>query len=211
MPRWKGAELLPRDLVTVVCVLRSGGDFTPEYVERLKNGIDANLSGHRFVCLSDCDVPCERVPLVTDWPGWWAKVELFRLTGKILYFDLDTIITGSLQEIADYPHKFTMLRDVGRYSRSASGMLAWQGNYSRLYDSFSSDLIPKYMDHARGAAGGPWGDGGYISDHVEHEIFQDLFPGQIVSYKWQRKTERQGARVVCYHGPPRPHETGWAA
>ncbi len=32
---------------------------------------------HRFVCLSDVDVPCERIFLKHGWPGWWSKVELF--------------------------------------------------------------------------------------------------------------------------------------
>lgn len=204
--------------MTVACVLRSGGDFTAEYVRRLKAGVDANLSGHRFVCLSDVDVPCDRVALETRWPGWWSKIELFRLTGRVLYLDLDTVITGSLQEIADYPHRFTMLRDVGRYDRPASGMMAWDGDYQFLFNYFREDrekLIPYYMDRVRGSQGGPWGDGGYISDlvglHQPIELFQDLFPGKIVSVKWQTPEERRGASVVCYHGPPRPHETGWAA
>lgn len=206
---------MQRNILTVACVLRSGGDFTPEYVERLKAGVDANLKGHQFVCLSDVDVPCERIPLKYDWPGWWSKIELFRIPGKVLYFDLDTVITGDLQEMADYPHQFTMLRDVGRYDRPASGMMCWNGDYHRLTESMwvaSDEIIKKYSDGALGSRGGPWGDGGYISDRLWHdvEIFQDLFPGRIVSYKWQKPHEREGVSVVCYHGPPRPHETGWA-
>jgi hypothetical protein len=36
------------------------------------------LPGIRFVCLADTPVTCERWPLLDDWPGWWAKMELFR-------------------------------------------------------------------------------------------------------------------------------------
>lgn len=198
--------------LTVACVLRSGGDFTPEYVGRLQEGVARHLGEHRFVCLSDVGVPCERIPLEHDWPRWWSKIELFQLTGKTLYFDLDTVINGSLQEIADYPHRFTMLRDVGRYDRPASGMMAWDGDYSFILGNFSSDLIKRYEDSNIGSMGGPWGDGGYIADQVgKPEIFQDIFPGSIVSYKWQSPQERKGASVICYHGPPRPKATGWAA
>ena len=84
--------------LTIACVLRSGGDFDAEYVERLRDGVAANLSlPHRFVCLSDIEVPCERVALRHGWPGWWSKLELFeQLKGRVLYFDLDTVIAGSL-------------------------------------------------------------------------------------------------------------------
>ena len=51
--------------LTVACVLKTGGCYNAEYVRRLKCGVDAHLRGHRFVCLSDTDVPCERIPLTT--------------------------------------------------------------------------------------------------------------------------------------------------
>ena len=124
--------------LTVACVLRSGGDFDAEYVSKLQAGVARNLTlRHTFLCLSDCEVPCARMPLETDWPGWWAKIELFRLVGTVLYFDLDTVITGNLDEIASYPHTFTMLNDVGRYTRPMSGVMAWDGDYLQLYRDFS--------------------------------------------------------------------------
>lgn len=204
--------------IQIACVLRSGGDFDAEYVEKLRDGVAENLHApHRFVCLADCPVPCERIPLETDWPSWWAKIELFRLTEKTLYFDLDTVIAGDITELAEYPHRFTMINDVGRYERPMSGVMAWEGNYRHLFDNFSHDpehIMAFYSDGERGSQGGPWGDGGYIAESLgrEPELMQTLFPGKIVSYKWQATpAERAGASVVCYHGPPRPRETGWAA
>lgn len=193
-------------MITVACVLRSGGCYTPEYVRRLREGVEKHLPvPHTFVCLSDVDVP-GRIPLENDWHGWWAKIELFRLRGKVLYFDLDTVINGDLTEIATYPHKFTMLRDFNRPSFYASGVMAWEGDYSHLYTGFDLERCGKYGRLPL------WGDGGYIQDHLMKantpvEFFQDLFPGQIVSYK--KELNRAEARVVCYHGKPRPHETGW--
>lgn len=86
------------------------------------------------MCLSDVDVPCERVPLITELPGWYAKLELFHMTGPVLYFDLDTVITGDLSEIASYPHQFTMLRDFTHPEYPASGVMAWHGDYGFLFD-----------------------------------------------------------------------------
>lgn len=181
----------------VACVLRSGGCYTPEYVRRLKAGVDAHLSGHDFVCLSDVEVPCERIPLVTDWPGWFAKIELFRLRGPTLYLDLDTVITGDLTDIADHEHRFTMLSDFYYPQRPASGVMAWNGDYSHLFLEF--DPKTKYPGH---------GDQGYIGSRVEADRFQDLFPGQIVSRK-VKATRNADERIVCFHGIPRPHEVNW--
>lgn len=185
----------------VACVLRSGGVYTPEYVHRLKQGVNQYLPGHDFVCFSDVDVP-NRIPLVTDWPGWWSKLEMFREPmGKVLYMDLDTIIQGSLEEIASYPHKFTMLQDF-MCDRFASGVMAWDGDHSHIFREFDPEMIPDYR-------GPRHGDQAYISERVNPETFQSLFPGQIVSRKIHK--DRSSARVICYHGKPKPHETGWAA
>lgn len=185
-------------MITVACVLKSGGCYTPEYVERLKAGVDAHLMGHRFVCLSDVDVPCERIQLTEDLPGWWSKLELFRLTGPTLFLDLDTVITGDLSEIAAYPHQFTMLSDFYHPERPASGVMAWSGDWSRLLDEYEPGR--KYPGH---------GDQGYIAWKLgEVERFQDLFPGQVVSRKVV-STRNANERVVCFHGQPRPHDVGW--
>lgn len=184
--------------ITVACVLRSGGAYTPEYVQRLKDGVDRHLTGHRFVCLSDVDVPCDRMPLERKWPGWWAKVELLKLTGRVLYLDLDTVIVGDLTEIAEHPHRFTMLSDFYRPHLPASGVMAWDGDYSHIFRGYGHGQ--KYGGH---------GDQGYIGGSVEADRFQDLFPGQIVSRK-QRAKRNPNERIVCFHGQPRPHEVGWA-
>ena len=88
--------------LTVACVYRSGGKmYSTEYVRVLRDMVARNLTRpHRFVCLSDVEVPCERIPLITDWPGFYAKIEIFRrglFQGPVLYFDLDTIIHGSIE------------------------------------------------------------------------------------------------------------------
>lgn len=92
--------------VTVVCVLWMGTfearAYSPAWVTRLRDQVAAHLPlDHRFVCLSNVDVPgVETKPLVTEWPGWWAKVEIFNpandLGDRVLYLDLDVFVTGDL-------------------------------------------------------------------------------------------------------------------
>lgn len=202
--------------MTVACVLRSGGDFTPAHVHALQQGVREHLAAdYRFVCLTDMDVPwtCTQ-PLVRDWPGWWAKVELFRpgrFDGSVLYFDLDTLIVGDVSRLASYAGSFAMLADLYRIRSGKkigeSGVMAWTPGpeTEEVYAAFRAN--PKRM-MARYR-----GDGPFIRDHVAHVYLQDLFPRQIVSLKADaRKGPPEGATVVCLHGRPRPQDpkAGWA-
>lgn len=187
----------------VVCVLRSGGDYNAEYVQRLAAGVAQNLHiPYEFVCLSDLLVPdFEVMPLQSNWPGWWAKLEMFRLSGPCLYFDLDTIITGDITPLAELckRHPMIMLRDFnyrGKGFEGASGVMGWSGDMSFLFRRYDPSL--NYPGH---------GDQGYIAMQCYPAYWQDIAPGLILSRKVHK--QRQGAAVVCYHGKPRPHETGW--
>lgn len=193
---------------TVALVYRTGGDYFPEYVKRIADA--ARKGGARdIVCLSNTHVVqrwCDHIPLATDWPGWWSKLELFRLlSGRVVYFDLDTMIRGSIRPLLDHDHRFTMLRGFTT-GRGASGVMAWSGDWSHLADGFTTDRIPEYS-----VKGGKWGDQDWINDHLGHEpdYFQDMFPGMIASRKFSSTRARMSARVVCYSGTPRPHQRGW--
>ena len=69
----------------------------------------------------------------------------------------------------------------------------------------------------------PMGDGGWIGDQslpqMKFHLLQDQFPLNFVSYKTEcMKLGKESlrvapfqAKVVCFHGQPRPHEAhGWA-
>lgn len=193
----------------VACVYKTGGDYSLEYVKRLYDGVRANCD-KPFVCLSDddgakeyCD---EYIPLANGWHGWWSKIELFHHLQSALYFDLDTVIKGNIQNLCDFDHRFTMLSDFNKRNHSpASGVMAWNGDYKSIYDRFDIKIADKYKTRLK------WGDQSYISDSLDHDPdrFQELFNNTFASYKWDRPTRKRRASVVCYHGKPRPHETGW--
>lgn len=207
-------------MLTVACVLKSGrferaaykDGYTADDVLRLKNMVADNLGEHRFVCFSDVDVPCERIELQHRWPGWWSKIELFSqvFDDTVLYFDLDTVISGDLRDIASHPHQFTMLKDFGMKSVHNSGVMAWRGDYTHIYERFKKDprrYMVSYLTPPK------LGDQAYISDVQKPiESFQDLWPGAIVSYKWHcvGKPRSDDVRVVCFHGQPKgAGSAGW--
>lgn len=201
--------------LTVASVLRSGGPYAPCDVQRLARAVERHLARFdRFVCLSDLAVPgVDCVPLLHGWPRFWAKIELFRPAifdaDRVLYLDLDTIITGSLDDIAARPEPFLGLMDFYRKppkcpARFASGLMLWTPGYRAIYDGFRT-APNEIMNACR------FGDQQWIERHIEPTFWQDVLPGQAVSYKVDIRDKGlteppRDARAVCFHGRPRPFE-----
>jgi hypothetical protein len=209
-------------VLTVACVLRSGGDYKAEHVLALRRGVMRHLSvPHRFVCLSDRDLPCETVRLRHGWPGWWSKIELFRpglFDGPALYFDLDTIVVGPLEGLGD-GHRFTMLENFWDPKKIGSGMMAWSVPLTEIYEAFARDSAQVMRAYT---TSDKWGDQAFILRHTRTapEMWQRKYPGKIVSYKFHCRQNLPpksnvagtaivppGASVICFHGQPRPWRT----
>lgn len=201
--------------LTVACVLKSGGVYDATWVARLKAGVAKHLPmEHRFVCFSDADVPCSRIKLEHDWPGWWSKIEMFRMPGPMLYLDLDTAIVGDLTDIANVAINggFTILRDFYRFDGFGSGLMAWGADFDTFlwYSLFRSSACNVSICGGRG-------DQNFIEQQKpDARIWQDALPGQIVSYKrhctggpcpvdghMRLPGIPDNARVVCLHGLPK--------
>lgn len=204
-------------MITVTCVLKSGGDFRPEHVAALKRGVKKHLTVPHLFCEMTDGPGC--VGLLHNLPGWWSKMELFRpnvFDGPVLYFDLDTVIVRSIDALAKYSGQFAMLADFYEPSRFQTGIMAWTPgpHTDYLWERFIVDparTIKRFR-----------GDANYLRAIVEPrpDVLQDLFPRQIVSYKrdvllskassfvdprtWRVPDE---ASVVCFHGQPRPWKT----
>ncbi len=219
------------DVTTIVCVLKTGGDYNKEYVDKLYKGITNNLTyAHSFVCLTDDErllgfenLPYSVLPLKTDLDslnlneklykdrGYWSKLEIFRFTGKVLYFDLDTVIFGSIDNlIRNLPFDskdFLMVDEFVEHKKDAdflnSGIMGWNGDFRWLYNLFIPyQHIPQY---------GKW-DQQYIRDmlrreSVNIEVAQSY--ARIYSYKHHCKEQVPAdASIIYFHGKPRPHEVG---
>jgi hypothetical protein len=180
-------------MLNVLCVnknnyLGRGSD----YVSRLYEGVKRHLSvPYQFTILYD-----------GIGEGWWCKIDLFkpgRFKGRCLYLDLDTIITGSLDDIAAYDGAFAGLSDFYHPERFASGVMAWDADEA-------GDIYTRWRD-AGAPQFDPRGDQGWIGAmRPNADRLQDLYPGQLVSFKADcREGVPDNARVVCFHGLPRPH------
>jgi hypothetical protein len=108
--------------MTIACVFVQGEyPYTVDYVTRLRDMV-ARWTDRpfRFVCLTD-QPQLFTPPIETVWvaklPGFapWTKLELFnpirQWTGRMLYFDLDTLIVAPLAPIIDAPTEFAITAD----------------------------------------------------------------------------------------------------
>lgn len=208
--------------MTLLTVLRSGGEYTAAHVERLR----AQIGKTQMHTISD--VPCRnRIPARYRYPGWWAKMELFRpdIQGHVLYLDLDSTVVGDLSPFTGLSRS-TILSDFYRPENMQSSMMflrqedrariwaAWHGNEQAIIESYRTRRV------------GFNGDQNFIQDVCERDgiamqRFQNVLPFHVISYKcdimrhtqphtrWQdtwRKTHHR-ARVVIFHGRPRPWQT----
>jgi len=208
--------------LNVVCVLKQGGCYDLEYVRNLANGIRRHLTApYRFYCLTDVDPwhpqwfesnRIQHLPLRHRWPGWWSKIELFRpflFTGRVLYLDLDTLVTGSLAKLAAYDGDFAILRDFYFDQGLGSAVMAWRaGDHGMIYERFKANALASARNFH--------GDQQWIAHcldrlEVEPDRIQDLFPDLAVSYKpipggAHLQEKPKGASLVCFHGKPKPHD-----
>lgn len=199
--------------VTILCVLKSGGIYDSSWVGKLQRGVARHLrSSHRFVCLSDVDVPCERIPLKHDWPGWWSKVECFKpglIQGHSIYLDLDTIITGPLDDFIDgcMDKEFAMLRNLNNEEMVGSGVMWFKEKAPTVvYEKFL-ETSQRIMDFYKTAKLGSYmGDQAFIWDTLGRQVDTIASPA-LRSYKRHcRNGLPAGTSIVAFHGRPRPTE-----
>lgn len=204
--------------IAIICVLKSGGDFSFLDVVKLKTMLEKNVTvPYTFYCLTNTNSPTvfKLLPLLSNYRGWWSKIELFKPNlvkeHRIVYFDLDTVIVSNIDDLLLQDHDFIGLKPFN-LRRSlidgyiASGIMSWRndGTFNYIFNKF------KYLYDSRKYAG----DQDYISYMLQkREIipmyWQSLVDG-IYSYKRHLKGKvgsvKFNPRVVCFHGLPRPHQ-----
>jgi hypothetical protein len=189
----------------VLCVCKSGGGYTAEWVGKLRRAVERNLTvPHEFKCLSDLDVPCERILLRHKWPGWWSKIELFReITEPTLYLDLDTVITGNLDHFARLENDFAMLRNFHVPEFVGSGVMWFGKPQKHVYERFCEKPF-KWIEYHERKRDGPYlGDQAFIWESMGRKV--DHLPMETIkSYKFHCKDGLpKNTSIVCFHGLPK--------
>jgi hypothetical protein len=148
-----------------------------------------------------------------------------------LFFDLDTMIVGSLADFQAI-RRHTMLRSFKWKNRLASGVMIlpeavrpviWARWILAPNEWMRIHKWPNDTGHLTGDQGfmqetwerSGWGAGRTPDPEWQRNgigRFQKILPGQVCSYKRHVRKKRRvpkGTRVVCFHGRPRPADIEW--
>lgn len=180
-----------------VITVRWGNKYSEDYVYALK----AQVPQLKVLTVETGDL---REPM--RFHSWFSKLEVFRPENRhfrpCLFIDLDTFVIGSLAPFFKLDDtKLWLIRDLFQPEKRSNSGLFIAPEYG------ISDTIwerAQSLDMSRG------GDGDFLNS-FEHEKLQDYVSG-ILSYKAHQLYEGpKNARIVCFHGRPKPADTdGWA-
>lgn len=224
----------------IVICMKWGTLYSAAYVNVLYRACRAQITGSfRFVCLTDDEngidpeVECFPIPDMGlsdfQWKkGGWPKLsvfaaDLYGLTGRALFIDLDTIICGPLDEMFGESGEISVIDtgpnwkspDAGAPRKAGTGIFNFTlGAHPELLNNFLAD--PSGME---------------AKHRIEQVYVQDEFPNLsywpqpwVLSFKYHlRKPIGAGllfppneppksARVIAFHGEPRPIDlvrSGW--
>ncbi len=220
-------------MITVACVLRSGGIYDETWVDRLQRAVTTHMRAeHRFVCLTDtmadnmlvwCGGDITWLPFEHDWPGWWSKLNLFALPGKVLYLDLDVAVVGSLDALLDSKTRAFDGRSFepeGTLIASRDFYQPRQFNSSVLLFENRRDIYRMFVDQADAVMKEFRGDQEWLSVVVPES---KVWLSGIVSYKKHCRARLHmpdqepasipppaGTSVVAFHGQPKMMDAeGW--
>ena len=184
--------------------------YTELDVEKLYRGFKRNLSvPFRFVCWTDTPrtfrEPIEQRQ-IQGAPHYGTMIQPFELNEAMIIVGLDTIIVGNCDSLAAYcigADKLAIPRDPFYPENVCNGVVLAPAGHAWVWTDKPADA----NDMA-------WMQG--IYNDGKAVLIDDLFPGQVVSYK--RHVHKQGLsdemRVVYFHGEKKPHEllhVGWIA
>jgi len=205
------------------------GDWCQEhalkYVHRLRDGVKKNLSlDYRFVCFTDrpaSQFDADVVVLPMDVPDWrWnlRKLILYKpdngLTGRVLAFDLDVAITGSLDELAGCEEPFITCEAAYKKGKMGGSLIGFNAGDKWLtkllwYPMTRGQRQVEEIESQTGGSERKYLQLQFDNYAMKYHTWQYHFSGQVVSFKVNcQKGIPENARVVRFHGSPRPHEVG---
>ncbi|NQV57088.1 MAG: tetratricopeptide repeat protein, partial [Rhodospirillales bacterium] len=139
---------------TIVCV-KHGTKYGADYVNRLYS-MTQRLSdlSPRLVCFTEDaaglnpEIDAQQLP-GQGLSGWWNKIALFRdnlpgVSGRVLYLDLDVVITANIDPLLKYDGAFVIMDNEYVPTFNSSVMLFEVGARPEIYDDFNETHIGRF-------------------------------------------------------------------
>jgi len=190
----------------VKTVLKTGGEYKPEHVFRIKNMLEKYIKAkYEFICLTDDSSLLNNTNITTrklvhNWPSWWSKIELFKDIEESFYIDLDMTINGDITDIATCETDFLSLRNLApSISGIGSAIMRWSGDKTFIYNTFKKQP-EHYMKINNKRGTNKWGDQSFIWEIMDGKIefLQDRFPNRIGRFRVPNKD------INIFYGRKRP-------
>lgn len=203
-------------MINVVCV-KWGTMYGADYVNNLFKAVSRHSTvPFKFHCFtedsSDVLDDVKIHPLPEGIEGWWNKLYLFSsdidITGRIVFMDLDVLITSNIDDILLCDETFVAFRLWLETNKTAdkisSAFMSWEaGKHTYLWDEFiaNKDAIIDnnvYKNKFRTSIG----DQGWIDfRQKDRKYWQELFPKRFVNFVFDCDDGLpEGASVVTYEG-----------
>jgi len=213
--------------MTVVCCLWGKWSDGVKYVNKLNRSTKRHLSvPHRFICFTDNteqqgfdpEVEIRKIE-VPSWKGNLPKLAIYdpknNFTGRVLVFDLDHVIVGSLDDMATYKGEFCTREDHYKKGSSGGDLIGFNSGYvNRIWDFFNRKTKAVERMSTGNKIHGSFGKVGqerifYREFVKDMDFWERIYPGQIISYRLEaQKSESlpQQTRIITFHGKPKPHQ-----
>ena len=217
--------------ITIVTALFDGrqtsvphtvGVYTPSWVDKLYRGFARNYSGKfDFICLTDKNykfeepIRNERFSMSVDEFGWLCMVDVYRpdlCKGQRFTAGLDTIITGSVDDILNLKTKISLCTDPFQPHLVCNAVTSASLEFCEEYWKLWEWKKTAWLTECQITLGG-------VKAPSEMEVlrtyYNDVnkldvnFPYRILSYKKDIMRERDmlgTSSIVYFHGRPKPHQ-----
>lgn len=180
------------------------GSYGPLYVKRLYQALKENSSTpFRFVCFTDRPdlIECEAIKfepyLLWNLNKFQCYDQKFGLEGDVVSFDLDTIILGNIDPFLHFNNLLVTQKNMKGRNLAAGGIVGAKSWYGRKHFHNIVNNKRRIEKETKGA------ERMYIRKYIPHAPFWEI--SGVYSYKVHGIPG--DARVINFHGSPRPHET----
>lgn len=172
--------------------------YDESWVCKLYDGVKRNLTRpYQFVLFTDRkrdygERDILQVMIDSDPPTYGACIEPYRMNDPMILVGLDTVITGNIDHLADHcltSSAIALPADPFNPMTVCNGVALVPSGFRDVYDRHNGENDMEWMRCQR------------------FQVIDELFPGQVVSYKGHVKHQGLGdARIVYFHGHEKPHE-----
>ena len=212
--------------------MKWGTQYGPDFVNQLYNGVKNHITGDlRFICLTDdgtgLNPAIEALPLPdiklgdAKFMSGWRKISSlspqltkapYNITGTVLFFDVDIIITGSIDEFWTYqPGEFCIIENWTQMGRGIGNSsvyryeiedMYWifddfENRYEEIYNQFDNEQMYLTAMVAKKKKVQWWPEAWCKSFKIH------CMPPRLLRGILRPKMPKE-CKILVFHGPPKP-------